>query len=591
MPKQKNTKPNTEWNLSQLYKSPDDPQIERDINRAEEVYASFTNKYKKTDDYLKDETALRNALFDYEKLMDLPVSKTLFYLHLSSDRDSRNKIVRAKKNLVLQRLQKLGNLVMFFEVNLSKIKPSFHTRFLKGKKLVRYRYFLERIFMNSKYILTEPEEKILSLKSLTSHTLWTEAVKKIRTKQVVEHSGKKIPLPEAESIIRELPTQTRRKELHNKVMDKYSQISDMAESEINAIVIDKKINDELRGFREPFDATILAYENDRKSVLNLIQTVTDNFHVAHRFYVLKARMLKLSKLAYSDRSVSVGKTRKKISFEESVSVLLNLFTSIDRRFGDILDNFISRGQIDVYPKVGKVGGAYCSSDHKLPTFVLLNHTNSFESLRTFAHEMGHAIHSEFSKSQPVFYEGYSTSTAEVASTLFESFLFYDQFEKLSEEEKIIALHDKIQDDISTIFRQVACFNFELEMHNTIRKKGNMSKEELVLCMNKHMKSYLGKKMELSEKDGYLFVGWPHIRSFFYVYSYAFGQLASKALYKKCQKDKSYITQIKQFLSLGGSMSPEDIFKSIGVDVRKPDFFKKGIESIEDDIKLLEKLVK
>src|SRR3989338_6636530 len=94
--------------------------------------------------------------------------------------------------------------------------------------------------------------------------------------------------------------------------------------------------------------------------------------------------------------------------------------------------------------------------------------------------------------------------------------------------KMVALHNKIQDDIQTIFRQIACFNFELEIHKTIRKKGNMSKEELSACMNKHMKNYIGH-VELTEKGGYFFVDWSHIRRFFYVYSYAFGQLASKAL--------------------------------------------------------------
>ena len=181
------------------------------------------------------------------------------------------------------------------------------------------------------------------------------------------------------------------------------------------------------------------------------------------------------------------------------------------------------------------------------------------------------------------------STAEVASTLFESFVFYDQLEKLTEKEKIVALHDKIQDDIATIFRQIACFNFEAEMHKTIREKGNMSKEELASCMNRHMKSYLGN-VELTDKDGYFFVSWMHLRTFFYVYSYAFGQLASKAIYKKYQENPAYIKEIKKFMSLGCSMSPEDIFKSIGVDVKKPDFWKKGLESIEEDITLLESLV-
>jgi oligoendopeptidase F len=589
MSKSKNIKLKTQWDLSLLYKSPNDPQIEKDLKYAEKAYKAFADKYKKSDKYLRDEPALHEALLEYEKISDISVSKTYFYLHLFQDIDSNNKEVRAKINLISQRLQKMSNLVVFFEIGLSKITPEFQTKFLTSPSLLRFKYLLEKSFESGKYTLSEPEEKILSLKSLPSHKLWTDALTKIENKQTVKYKGKNIPISEASSVIKDLPTQEERNKLHSLVFDKFVDLADVAESELNAIVTDKKINDELRGFKEPFDSTILGYENDRKSVLNLVKTVTDNFQVSSRFYAVKMKMLKLKKLLYSDRAVPVGKTKRKVSFEESYKILSDLFFSIDPKFGEILDGYVTKGQIDVYPKVGKVGGGYMSHIHKVPVFILLNHTNTFESLRTFAHEMGHAIHSEFSKSQGVLYESYSMSTAEVASTLFESFLFYDQFEKLSPEEKIVALHDKIQDDVATIFRQVACFNFEVEMHNTIREKGNMTKEELAGVMNKHMKSYMGK-VELTEKDGYFFVGWPHIRYFFYVYSYAFGQLASKALYKKYQEDKSYIEQIKKFLSLGGSMSPEDIFKSIGVDVTKPDFFKKGIQSIEEDITLLESLI-
>ena len=587
----KNIKIKTEWNLTQLYKSPNSPEIEKDLKFAEKSYKDFADKYKENKTYLKNEDELLLALKDYEKLADIPVYKSYFYLHLYQDLDSDSKIARAKKNLVMQRLQNVGNLVVFFEVNLSKIPLSLQSKYLKSEKLLHFRYLLQKLFESSKHILTEPEEKILSLKSLPSHKLWTDAVEKMRNKQEVKFKGKMIPLSEASSVIKDLPSQKERKELHDKVMEKYFELGDIAESEVNAVVINKKINDELRGYKEAYDATILGYENDKESVLNLVKTVTDNFKVAQRFYNIKAKMLKFDKLYYCDRAISVGKTKKKISFEESSKILTDLFDSVDPKFGEILRTYLTNGQIDVYPRMGKTSGAYCSSDHKSPTFVLLNHVNNFESLKTFAHEMGHAIHSEFSRTQPVIYEGHSTSTAEVASTLFESFLFYSQFDKLSKEEQIIALHDKIQDDVATIFRQIACFNFELDMHNTIRAKGNMTKEELSSCMNKHMGKYLGKKVILEEKDGYFFVGWSHIRTFFYVYSYAFGQLASKALYKKYQEDKTYIEKIKQFLSAGSSMSPEDIFKSIGVDVTKPDFFKKGIESIEEDIKMLEKLVK
>jgi oligoendopeptidase F len=125
----------------------------------------------------------------------------------------------------------------------------------------------------------------------------------------------------------------------------------------------------------------------------------------------------------------------------------------------------------------------------------------------------------------------------------------------------------------------------------IRTKGAASKEEMAKLMNKHMQAYLGPAVKLEENDGYFFVQWSHIRNFFYVYSYAFGQIISKALYAEYKKDASFIKKIEQFLSAGGSMSPYDIFKSIGIDTSKPEFFEAGLKQVEADIKRLEKLVK
>ncbi len=589
MTKKTENKIKTEWDLKQLYKSPKDSQIDKDISITENAYINFAKKYKKNNKYLTQENSLLNALKEYEELNDLPGSKTYFYLHLAGDLNSFDESIKAKRNLVSQKIQEISNTIVFFELNLSKIPNKQQKIFLKSKKLEKYKYFLKKIFENGKYLLTEPEEKILSLKSITSSSMWVQAVENIKSKKTIEYKNKQISIPEAVSIINELPSQKNRFELQNKIMEAYYSISEIAESELNAIVIDKKINDELRGFKEVFDSTIIAYENERETVKSLIKTVTDNFKISNRFYKIKAKMLNVSRLNYSDRSAKVGKINLKYSFEDSYKILYELFNKTDPKFAQIIKKFVENGQIDVYPKIGKKGGAYCSHQHGMPIFVMLNHTNTADSLSTFAHEMGHAIHSEFAKSQPSIYEGYSMSTAEVASTFFESLLFYELFEKMSNEEKILALHDKIQDDVSTIFRQIACFNFETEMHNLIRQKGNLSKEELASIMNKHMKNYIGD-VNFGPKDGYSFVGWPHIRYMFYVYSYAFGQLTSKALFNKYKQDKTFIEKIKQFLSTGSSMSPEDTFKKIGLDLKNPEFWRSGIKEIENDIKTLEKLI-
>jgi oligoendopeptidase F len=346
----------------------------------------------------------------------------------------------------------------------------------------------------------------------------------------------------------------------------------------------------LRGFKHSYSATILGYQNDEESIINFVNTVTKHFDISHRFYRLKAKLLKLKKLEYADRAANVGKVSIKPTFPESLGLLRNAFEKADPKFREILDDYIQNGQIDVYPKKGKRGGAYCSGDINMPTFVLLNHIDSLDAYKTFAHEMGHAIHTELSKSQPVLYQNYTISVAEVASTFFENIAFEEIFPRLSKKEQTIALHDRLNDAISTIFRQVAVFNFELEMHTLIREKGAISKEEFALLHNKHMKSYLGPLFNLKELDGYFFVSWPHLRYFFYVYSYAYGELISSALYKKYKEDKNYIHQIEKFLSAGGSKSPEEIFKAIGIDTSKPGFFEQGLKNVEDDIRKLEKLL-
>jgi oligoendopeptidase F len=254
-----------------------------------------------------------------------------------------------------------------------------------------------------------------------------------------------------------------------------------------------------------------------------------------------------------------------------------------------LNSYITQGQIDALPKKGKKGGAYCSGEINQPTFVLLNHVDNVQSLMTFAHEMGHAFHTELSKSQSPLYQRYTISVAEVASTFFENIAFQEVFPKLSAKEKIIALHDRINDAIATVFRQVAAFNYELDMHRQVREKGALSKEEMATIHNKHMKAYLGPLFTMKEDDGYMFVQWPHLRYFFYVYSYAYGELISKALYARYKEDPSYMNEIEKFLSAGGSKSPEQIFKDIGIDTSKPEFFVKGFKSIEEEIKELEHL--
>ena len=580
----------TSWNLKLLYKSAEDPQIEKDLKTIEAFSTKFEKKYRGKP-FAKTPQALLGVLNELEKANELTdkISPS-HYFHLKTDLNADDNKSFAIATKYDERLTEAGNKTKFIGLEIAKIPLKEQKKFINYPGLQPYKYLLTRIFIHAKHNLTEGEEQLEDLLGSPGFGMWIETQEKLLNKQTINFEGKEIPLAKASAMLSDLGKKNRR-EVHGKINEVLKSISHLAEGEINAVYNFKKIMDKRRGYRRPYSATILGYENDEGAIENFVKLVSKYFKISHKFYKIHAKLLGEKKIKLADRGAKIGEIKKKFAFEESVSTLKKVLSNFDKEYLGMFNSFLENGQIDVYPKKGKTGGAYCAGSGKLPTFVLLNHVDNIRSLETLAHEMGHAFHTEKSKSQPARYRGYSTATAEVASTFFEQMLTDEVEKSLSEKERIILLHNRIMGDISTIFRQVACFNFELELHERIRKEGQIPKEEIAKLLAKHLRSYLGDVVEVTDDEGYFFVYWSHIRRFFYVYTYAYGQIISRALYEKWKKDPSYAKKIKQFLSAGGSMKPEDIFKSIGIDTSKKAFFESGLKGIEKDIDKLERLTK
>ena len=577
----------TEWDLSVFYKNEKDPKIEKEIKAVEKATLAFEKKYKNKD-YISSSKKLLRAMQDYEELSKISGNvKGPLYFYFRKDLNSNDNIAQAAGTKLSNRLTISSNKIAFFTINISKIPTTRQKTYLNDKNLASYAYFLKLIFDNAKYILSEKEEQVIDLLSQTSYSMWIDGQDKLLSSQSIDWKGEKMPLAKALSILSDLPKKES-DEMSSKINSILKSVSSFAEAEINAVYNFKKVLDERRGYQNPYSSTILGYQNTEKSIMLLIDLITKNFKISQRFYKVHAKLLKMKKLSVSDRGVKIGEIKKKFDFQTSVSIVGDIFSKIGQKYSDIFYRLLNSGQVDVFPKVGKTGGAYCAHDYNAPTFILLNHTDDLRSLETLAHEMGHAIHSELSKKQSIFYQHYTMSSAEVASTFFEQVSLNEIESQLSEKEKMISLHGRLQGDISTIFRQIACFNFELELHQRIRSEGQLSKEEIAKLLRKHLESYMGDAFNVTDDDGYFFVNWSHIRRFFYVYSYAYGQLISRAFFENWKKDNKYIEKIDQFLSAGGSMSPEEVFKKAGIDILDPKFFLSGLKSIEKDIERLEK---
>ena len=576
------------WNLKTLYKSEKDPQIQKDIDISQQQNKIFVTRWRDNTKYLEKPKILLQAIQEYEKLEETygQCQKPLYYLSLRFYLNQTDPVIKGMLSKISETATKMGNDIQFFELNISKIPKEKQKAFLNYKELEDYKHYLEQLFLVGKYLLSDKEEKIFNLLSKTSHSNWENMLSELLDKQkftVLDEHNKKHEISYNE--ISKYLNSTNKKVRDyasvefNKVNSRYAEI---AEFEINSILEAKKVSDDYRKIPRPDLTRHIADDIDSDIVDTLVKTVTDNFDISQKYYVKKAELLGLKKLGYHERNIPLKGVDVKYTYEDGMKLVKDTFSSLDTQFRDILDTFQKDGIYDVYPKENKSGGAFCISVSKsLPTYVLLNYTDKLNDVLTIAHESGHAIHSILSKKQSELNSGHPISLAEVASTFFEDFVLEKILEKTNDKDVLLGILDnKLNSDISSIFRQIAFYNFEKELHSTYREKGFVPKEEISQIFCKHMKAYLGDTVEEDEsmRNGWIYVS--HFRSFFYVYSYASGLLISKALQEMVKQNPKNISFVKAFLESGSSKSPKVLFEEMGIDISKGDVWKKGIKEVK-----------
>ncbi len=589
----------TEWDLSKLLKGDDDPSIEEKKKIITKHYMDFAKKWKNRDDYLKQPEILKLALDEYNDMLEThgEGGGVLYYFYLKSHLNHGDPNIKAEYNKISDFIKKLENETNFFILRLSKISPEIQQKVLSYPGLNKYRHRLETIFRNAKHLLGEEAEKILNLKSKNAYKDWVDMTTKFLSKEeravLMEDGSKKTKsFSEIISLTHDKNKKVRDSaaQAFNDILAKYA---DVAEAEINAILENKKIDDELRKIPRPDYTRHLEDDIDSNIVDILIETVSERFNISRRFYHLMARLMKVDKLDYHERNVAYGKMDKQYSYDEAINIVYNVFKSLDDEFAGVLYKFNENGNIDVYPKKGKQSGAFCvywSKSH--PVYVMLNFANNIDDIITIAHEFGHAINDELMrKKQNGLNFGTPKATAEVASTFMEDFVLEKIMEQADDELKLALMVMKLNRLTSTIQRQAACYKFEQELHKRFREIGYLSKEEIGKIFQKHMSAYMGDYVEQSKGSENWWVYWWHIRMFFYVYSYVSGILISKALQNHVRKDKSFINNVKEFLSTGLSESPRNIFLKMGIDIADKRFWNHGLDEQERLLDEAEKLAK
>ena len=342
----------TSWDLSPLFSSDNDPKMEQERLKVKAANEVFITKWKERKDYLTDPKVLKESLDEYEELQKTYSTEGNegYYFWLRSEIDEADPKIKAKVNKIEEFAVKISNDLQFFTMRIAKIDEKNQHTFLEYAPLIPYKHFLERVFAENKYLLSEQEEKIMSLKSSVAYGNWVKMTSSFLSKEereiLLEDGTKKL---ENFSTITSLLNH-QRKEIRdsaalafNSILEKHTEV---AEAEINSILANKKIDDDLRGFPRPDSSRHLGDDIETDVVDSLLTSVSSRFDIAQRYYALKAKLMGVSKLDYHERNVEYGNIEKKYSFQEGVDLVYKVVGNLDKSFADILERFVTDGNID-----------------------------------------------------------------------------------------------------------------------------------------------------------------------------------------------------------------------------------------------------
>jgi oligoendopeptidase F len=340
----------------------------------------------------------------------------------------------------------------------------------------------------------------------------------------------------------------------------------------------------VRGYGSALEAALDPNEIPLTVYHNLIATVEANLHRNHRYMEIRKRLLGLDDLRIYDLYAQpVPEVELEVSYGEAQTMMLDSFAPLGEEYGIALRRAFGSRWIDVYENVGKRSGAYSGGAYSTPPYVLLNYQNRLNDAFTLAHELGHSMHSFFTRrSQPFVYGNYTIFVAEVASTLNEA-LLTDYLLKHRDDPALrrMLLVQQIEDIRRTILRQTMFASFELMMHQRVEAGEPLTAEALSASYYDLVAKYHGPAVTLDEEIAYEWARIPHFYYNFYVYQYATGLSAALALSRQIiTEGQPAVERYLSFLSGGSSRSSIDLLRDAGVDMTSPAPIQAAMDSFD-----------
>lgn len=547
---------------------------------------------------LTDEKVLLECL-NLEKQVNEITSKLYVYIALKVKEDAKNSYYQNKVNVLDKYLSDISPKLSYIASEINELPEDMLNKLAQDPKFVDYNIMLKNVIKNKPHMLSKQEEKLMS--SLSECIGGAEEVfdmldaVDIKFDDVTDSKGQKLPLNNANySVYLQSSDSNLRKTAFENLNGGYGKLNyTLASNYLNNVKTDCTLA-KVRHFKNAFASSLFS-EDVEPSVYNtLVEMVSKNANVFHRYYKIKQKALGLKEFNNYDVNAKLQtKNAKVFSYEQAFDVVTNTLKILGEDYVAVLNKAKNERWIDVMPNQNKDTGAFSWGAYGAHPVVLLNFEGTINSVFTLAHELGHMMHSYYSNNNnPSTKAGYEIFVAEVASTVNEMLLARTLLSKAeNKEEKLFYIDYLMSMFYATVFRQTMFAEFEYNVHNAYEQGQDVTCDAINNMYATLTEKYFGKDVKLSDALKFEWSRIPHFYTSFYVYKYATGLISALAITNKILKGyKQSVKNYRNFLKSGCTKPPVELLKDAGVDLTKEETFTNAFDFINSILDEWEKLL-
>ena len=573
IPARKDIPESDKWDLSSIYKS--NEEWEENLK----VLPSLTEKVVQYKGRLGESSdVLLEALKALEEA-ELRMETVYHYASLQHEADEDDSSATDRDGRAMMAYTRMMSDLSFIDPEIQSVDETKLRKWISLPEFKDYKIYIEKLLHFKKYILSEKEERILSLQMQPAQTPYNafsvlSNVDMNKTFGTVNVCGEERPLTETTwSVFMENQDRKVREEAYKKFYQKFEEhqntIAALYAGNVNQDVFLMRA----RGYSSSLEMALFGNKVPVSVYHNLIDCVHKNLVPLHEYYALRKKVLGVDELRHYDVYVPLVKSvETKTSYDEAVEICRKALSPLGTEYTDRLCDGLKNGWVDRYENVGKRSGAFSSGSYIGNPYILLNYKDDvIRDVFTMAHEGGHSMHSWYSvHNNPFMCYDYTIFEAEVASTFNEELVFeYLLKNAETKEMRAYLLSMRAGDILATLYRQTMFAEFELKAHELVEGGTPLTAELLRKIYRELLELYFGPEMHFEPNSDMEGLRIPHFYSSFYVYKYATGISAALALAKRVteggtKEREDYFA----FLKSGGSRYPIESLRIAGVDMEK-----------------------